>query len=45
MTSKQLTALSLAAALALPGLATAADYVIDTKGGHAFIQFRIPHLG
>ncbi|WP_297309226.1 YceI family protein [Neptuniibacter sp.] len=23
----------------------AADYVIDTKGAHAFIQFRISHLG
>lgn len=25
--------------------ATAADYLIDTKGMHAFIQFRIVHLG
>ncbi len=25
--------------------AQAADYVIDTKGSHAFIQFRIQHLG
>lgn len=25
--------------------AYAADYVIDTKGAHAFIQFRISHLG
>ena len=23
----------------------AADYVIDTKGSHAFVQFRISHLG
>lgn len=23
----------------------AADYIIDTKGAHAFIQFRIQHLG
>ena len=23
----------------------AADYLIDTKGSHAFIQFKIPHLG
>ncbi|AGA90363.1 hypothetical protein Thimo_1583 [Thioflavicoccus mobilis 8321] len=45
VTSKRLPALALAAALALPGLATAEDYVIDTEGGHAFIQFRIPHLG
>jgi polyisoprenoid-binding protein YceI len=27
------------------GVARAADYVIDTKGAHAFIQFRIQHLG
>lgn len=27
------------------GLAQAADYVIDTRKAHAFIQFRIPHLG
>lgn len=25
--------------------ASAADYVIDTKGAHAFIQFKIQHLG
>jgi polyisoprenoid-binding protein YceI len=25
--------------------ASAADYVIDTKGQHAFIQFKIQHLG
>ena len=31
------------AAASLP--ATAADYVIDTKNDHAFIQFRIKHLG
>jgi len=30
-------------ALAFP--ANAADYVIDTKDDHAFIQFRIQHLG
>ena len=27
------------------GVASAADYVIDTKGGHASIQFRVKHLG
>jgi polyisoprenoid-binding protein YceI len=26
-------------------LALAEDYVIDTKGAHAFVQFRIHHLG
>ena len=31
--------------LATPGMATAADYVIDTEGAHAAIQFRIQHLG
>lgn len=45
MTSQRLPALAFAAALALPGLAMAEDYVIDTEGGHAFVQFRIPHLG
>ncbi len=31
--------------LVLPSSAMAADYVIDTKGAHAFIQFHIKHLG
>ncbi|GED42791.1 YceI family protein [Cobetia marina] len=36
----------LAAALPLmAGQAQASDYVIDTKGQHAFIQFKISHLG
>ena len=35
----------LAASLAFPALAPAADYVIDTEDSHAFIQFKIPHLG
>lgn len=26
-------------------IASAADYVIDTKGAHAFVQFKIQHLG
>jgi polyisoprenoid-binding protein YceI len=34
-----------AASFALPTLALAADYVIDTEKAHAFIQFRIKHLG
>lgn len=34
-----------AASIALPSLAQAADYVIDTEKAHAFIQFRIKHLG
>jgi polyisoprenoid-binding protein YceI len=39
-----LTAVLLATAL-IPGLVRAEDYVIDTKGAHAFVQFRIQHLG
>jgi polyisoprenoid-binding protein YceI len=40
-------AATLTGALALPGIATAEveNYVIDTKGAHAFVQFRIKHLG
>lgn len=34
-----------ASALALSGPAHAADYVIDMKGNHASINFRIKHLG
>lgn len=51
MHNHPVTAFSLAAAIALPtltpGLAQAAPerYVIDTEGAHAFIQFRIKHLG
>ncbi len=33
------------ATIALPSLARAADYVMDTEKAHAFIQFRIKHLG
>ena len=42
------TALTLAIAAAsftLPSVVHAADYVIDTEKAHAFIQFRIKHLG
>ena len=45
MRTSSLHALALAAALTLPSLAPAADYVIDTEKAHAFIQFRIQHLG
>ena len=37
--------LALASCLALSPLAKAATYVIDTEGNHAFIQFKIQHLG
>ncbi len=38
------TALS-AAALATAGQALAEEYIVDTEGQHAFIQFKINHLG
>jgi polyisoprenoid-binding protein YceI len=31
--------------LFLPSLASSAEYKIDTEGQHAFVQFRIKHLG
>ncbi len=38
---------AVAGIVALTGVsvASAADYVIDTKGSHAFVQFRVKHLG
>ncbi len=36
---------SLAGLMVLPAMTLAASYVIDTKDAHAFIQFRIQHLG
>lgn len=45
MRKHRFPALALAATLSLPALAPAADYVIDTEKAHAFIQFRIQHLG
>lgn len=35
----------LAAGLGFGASVQAEDYVVDTKGAHAFIQFRIKHLG
>lgn len=43
MKLKQLLAMIMAVAFTLP--AAADDYVIDTEKAHAFIQFRIQHLG
>ena len=37
--------ITLCLGLMLSGMAHAEDYVIDTKGAHAFIQFHIKHLG
>lgn len=44
MLKKTLTALSLGAAL-FAGQAMAADYVIDKQGQHAFVNFKISHMG
>ncbi|NMH64720.1 YceI family protein [Shewanella salipaludis] len=42
---KTLMATSFLAAAAAPLTASAADYVIDTQGAHASIEFRVSHLG
>lgn len=40
---KLLLAAAMATTITVP--AQAADYIIDTKGSHAFVQFKISHLG
>lgn len=45
MLKKSLLALTTAALLASSATASAADYKIDKQGQHAFVQFRIQHLG
>jgi len=45
MHNRLLNCAALALALGAAGPAQAADYVIDTEGAHAFVQFRIKHLG
>ncbi|MDC0611465.1 YceI family protein [Vibrio sp.] len=42
---KSLLVLGLALASATPFAASAADYVIDTQGAHASINFKVSHLG
>ncbi|ELR67160.1 hypothetical protein C942_02668 [Photobacterium marinum] len=42
---KQLIALGLLTAITIPSLASAADYMIDTKGAHASINLKVKHLG
>jgi polyisoprenoid-binding protein YceI len=42
---KHIVALTLASLLALSSPLIAAEYAIDTKGSHASINFKIPHLG
>ena len=45
MRNRLFSCATLALALSAANLAQGADYLIDTKGAHAFIQFRIKHLG
>lgn len=45
MHKRSLSALALAAAVSLPCVAAADDYIIDAYKAHAFVQFRIQHLG
>ncbi len=45
MTFKSASFAALALGLAWAAPATAAEYVIDTKGAHASINFRVNHLG
>lgn len=42
---KNLLGLTLASLLFTTGSAVAADYKIDKEGQHAFVNFRIQHLG
>ncbi|PKG57051.1 YceI family protein [Shewanella sp. GutDb-MelDb] len=42
---KGLLATALATTLMMASTAQAADYVIDTEGAHASIEFRVSHLG
>ncbi|MDP3978498.1 MAG: YceI family protein [Pseudomonas sp.] len=45
MLKKTLAALALGTALLGAGQAMAADYAIDKQGQHAFVNFKISHLG
>ncbi|MDA7088875.1 YceI family protein [Pseudomonas sp. SA3-5] len=45
MLKKTLAALALGSALLSAGHAVAANYAIDTQGQHAFVNFKISHLG
>lgn len=45
MLKKSILGLTTAALLLTAGTASAADYKIDKEGQHAFVQFRIKHLG
>ena len=43
--SRALLTTALAGSLLLSGVVSATDYVIDTKGAHASIDFKVSHLG
>ena len=45
MLKKTLAALAIGSALLTAGQAMAADYVVDKEGQHAFVDFKISHLG
>ena len=45
MKLQTIAALALSTALLSPAFAAEEKYVIDTEGAHAFVQFRIQHLG
>ena len=45
MLKQSIAVLALGAALFTAGQAMAADYVIDKEGQHAFVNFKISHLG
>lgn len=45
MLKKTLAALAIGSALMSAGQAMAADYVVDKEGQHAFVDFKISHLG
>ena len=43
--TQSVAAIALCTVLVLPAVAAGAEYKIDTERHHAFIQFRIKHLG
>ena len=45
MLKKTLAALAIGSALLSAGNVMAADYVVDKEGQHAFVDFKISHLG
>ncbi|MBE8167314.1 MAG: YceI family protein [Shewanella sp.] len=45
MKNKTILALAITGLMGLSGLANAADYKVDVRGAHAFVNFKIKHLG